>query len=60
MSCGGCAAHIKRAVHAIDDRAEVTVDLANKTLHIETQAGLNAIFTAIKEAGYPVVKNELV
>lgn len=60
MNCGGCAAGIKRAIHAVDGSAGITVDLAKKTVCVETQAGLNVVSTAIREAGYPVVKAELV
>lgn len=60
MNCGGCAAAIKRAIHGIDSSAGITVDLAKKTVRVETQAGLNAVSSAIKEAGYPILKAELV
>lgn len=58
MNCGGCAASIKRAIHAIDSNAGITVNLANKTVRVETQAELETVSTAVKEAGYPVVRAE--
>lgn len=60
MNCGGCAAGIKRAIQAVDGKAGITVDLANKTVRVETQADLVAVSAAIEEAGYPIMKAELV
>jgi copper chaperone len=54
MTCGGCANSVKRSVQAVDGNAKVDVDLASKKVRVETSADLNAVKSAIVEAGYPV------
>jgi copper chaperone len=54
MTCGGCANSVKRSVQAVDRNAKVEVDLASKKVRVETGADLNAVTSAITNAGYPV------
>jgi copper chaperone len=54
MTCGGCANSVKRSVQAVDRNAKVEVDLASKKVRVETSAYLNAVTSAITDAGYPV------
>lgn len=54
MTCGGCAASVKRAVQTLDANANVDVDLAAKTVKIETAVHLDAVKSAIEDAGYDV------
>jgi copper chaperone len=49
--CGGCAGKIKRAIHATDSNAGIDVDIAHKTIRVSTQACLQLVLTAVKEAG---------
>ncbi len=55
MTCGGCAASVKRAVQTLDVNANVDVDLAAKTVKIETTVHLDAVKSAIEDAGYDVL-----
>ncbi len=55
MTCGGCAASVKRALQALDARANVDVDLPSKTVKVDTSAQLDAVKTAVEEAGYDVL-----
>lgn len=55
MTCGGCAASVKRALQALDARAKVDVDLPSKTVKVDTSAQLDAVKTAVEEAGYDVL-----
>lgn len=55
MTCGGCAAGVKRSVQAIDSHAKVDVDLAAKKVRIDTNADLETVTSAIIEAGFPVL-----
>ncbi len=55
MTCGGCAASVKRALQALDANANVDVDLPSKTVKVDTAAQLDAVKTAVEEAGYDVV-----
>ncbi len=55
MTCGGCAASVKRALQALDAMADVNVDLPSKTVKVTTSAQLDAVKTAVEEAGYDVV-----
>jgi copper chaperone len=54
MTCGGCVKGVTRSVQSIDSNARVEVDLAAKKVRIDTQASLDAVKSAISEAGYPV------
>lgn len=55
MTCGGCAASVKRALQALDANAQVDVDLPGKTVKVETAAQLDAVKSAIEDAGYEVL-----
>jgi copper chaperone len=55
MTCGGCAASVKRALQALDAKANVDVDLADKRVRIDTIAQLDAVTSAIEDAGYEVL-----
>jgi copper chaperone len=55
MTCGGCAASVKRAIQTLDANANVDVDLAGKTVKIETTVHLDAVKSAIEDAGYDVI-----
>lgn len=54
MTCGGCVRSVTRSVQAVDSNAKVDVDLASKTVRVDTQAPLNAVKSAITDAGYSV------
>lgn len=54
MTCGGCAASVRRTVQAVDGGASVEVDLANKLVRIESASDIAQLKEAITEAGYPV------
>lgn len=60
MTCGGCAAGVKRSVQAIDSTAKVDVDLAAKKVRVETSADLETVTSAITEAGFPVLASNAV
>lgn len=54
MSCGGCVRSVTKSVKLIDGNAKVDIDLPSKKVRIDTQASLDAVKTAISDAGYPV------
>jgi copper chaperone len=54
MSCGGCVRSVTKSVLAVDSDAKVEVDLAGKSVRIDSQATLEAVRAAISDAGYPV------
>lgn len=54
MTCGGCANSVKRAITAIDPKALVQVDLANKKVTVDTAESAERVSAAVTEAGYPV------
>jgi copper chaperone len=60
MTCGGCANSVKRSVQAVDSNAKVEVDLANKKVRVDTGADLNAVKSAIADAGYSVTASATV
>ena len=54
MSCGHCVGAVTKAVQAIDSTAKVDVDLATKTVKIDSATALAPLKSAIADAGYPV------
>ncbi|TCK84320.1 heavy-metal-associated domain-containing protein [Paraburkholderia sp. BL9I2N2] len=57
MTCGHCAGVITKAVKEIDTQAEVDIDVATKTVRIESAHSANDFLSAIQEAGYtPAVR----
>lgn len=60
MTCGGCAAGVRRAVQSVDLTAEVSVDLKSKTVQVNSAADLNAVRSAIADAGYPVTSSSAI
>lgn len=54
MSCGGCVSRVTKSVQAVDGGAKVAVDLASKKVRVDSEANLEAIKSAIADAGYPV------
>lgn len=56
MSCNHCIKVIEGAVKGLDAAAGINVDLAGKTVTIETTAGPEAVSQALDAAGYPSSK----
>jgi len=54
MSCGGCVRSVTKSVQAVDSSAKVDVDLQNKKVRVDSSANLDAVTSAIVDAGYPV------
>lgn len=54
MTCGGCAAGIKRAIQIVDAQAQVNVDLAGKTVWVDTASPVEDVVVAIEDAGFNV------
>jgi copper chaperone CopZ len=59
MTCGGCAKGVSRSVQMLDRTAKVDVDLQSKMVRIETTASLDAVTSAIVNAGYPVITSNV-
>ena len=55
MSCGHCVNAVTKAVQSVDAQATVQVDLAQKTVQVQSATPLDRIAAAIVGAGYPVV-----
>ncbi len=53
MTCGGCASRVTKAIKAVDDNANVDIDLKNKTVRIDASADVAALTSAVIAAGYP-------
>ena len=52
MSCGHCAQTIEKAVKSVDPSAHVQVDLAKKTVTVDTQQQDQIISDIVHSAGY--------
>jgi copper chaperone len=55
MTCGGCAASIRKAVERASPGAKVAVDIATGEVAIEGTLDRTRAVSAIEEAGYDVV-----
>ncbi|CAG0960773.1 Copper chaperone CopZ [Methylophilaceae bacterium] len=52
MTCGHCAGVINKAINALDAAARTEIDLASKTVKVESKASRQEIGNAIADAGY--------
>jgi len=52
MSCGHCTSAIEKGIKGVDQAAEVTCDLSDRSVAVQSTLGNDAIVAAIKEAGY--------
>jgi copper chaperone len=52
MSCGHCTSAIQKEIKAADQGAEVTCDLTDRTVAVESGLSAEALLAAIKSAGY--------
>lgn len=55
MTCGHCVRAITRAVQALDPAAQVAVDLAARSVDVQTGLPAEQVAAAIVAAGYPTV-----
>ena len=53
MSCGHCVGAITQALQLVDPQALVEVELAGKTVKVESSADRQALASALVAAGYP-------
>ncbi len=53
MSCGHCVRAVTEAVQALDAQAQVTVDLPQQVVRVESTAAREALVARLTEAGYP-------
>lgn len=60
MSCGHCVNAVTKAVQAVDGQAKVQVDLAQKTVQVDSSSPVDRITAAIVVAGYPVTDSKTV
>lgn len=52
MTCGGCVGAVTRAVQAVDKDAKVEVDLASKTVKVDSKVSPLQIIDVITNAGF--------
>ncbi|MBM0137561.1 cation transporter [Pseudomonas alliivorans] len=53
MNCGHCVKSITAAVTAVDSAAKVDVDLASRTVRVQSSQPVEPLLKAIQEKGYP-------
>ena len=53
MSCGHCVRAITEAVKASDAQAQVSTDLAQHLVRVQTQVSAEVLTAALTQAGYP-------
>jgi copper chaperone len=52
ISCGHCARAVTEAVHGVDPKAKVQVDLTAKRVQVDTEAARGTVAAALADAGY--------
>lgn len=52
MTCSACSAHVEKAVRAVANAQEVSVNLLTNTLRLTGDASPNAVVAAVERAGY--------
>ena len=52
MTCDGCVGAVTRAVQAVDKDAKVEVDLASKTVKVDSKVAPLQIIDVITNAGF--------
>ena len=52
MTCGGCVGAVTRAVQTVDKDAKVEVDLASKTVKVDSNVSPVQIIDVITNAGF--------
>ncbi|WP_085676855.1 MULTISPECIES: heavy-metal-associated domain-containing protein [unclassified Pseudomonas] len=52
MTCGHCVKAVTRAVQEQDAQAKVEVDLAGKTVRVQSSLAAEQVLAAIREEGY--------
>ena len=57
MTCGPCVSAVTKAVQSVDPQAQVTIELAEKSVRVGSDKALDAISAAIVDAGYPVTQS---
>ena len=57
MTCGHCVSAVTKAVQSVDPQAQVTIELAEKSVRVGSDKALDAISAAIVDAGYPVTQS---
>jgi copper chaperone len=60
MTCGGCVRSVTKSVQSVDSNARVDVDLQGKKVRVDTGASLEAVRSAISDAGYEVTASAAV
>lgn len=54
MTCAHCTSAVTRAIHSVDPKAPVTVDLATGLVEVETERSRAELARVIEKAGYSV------
>jgi copper chaperone len=52
MTCGGCARRVTAAITALDDAAQVHIDLPAKRVTVESALPREQLAAALAQAGY--------
>jgi copper chaperone len=52
LSCGHCARAVTEAVHGVDPKAQVQVDLTRKRVQVDSTAPRASLTAALADAGY--------
>lgn len=52
MGCGGCARSVTKAIHSVDPRAKIDIDLNLKRVTVEARTDPSAVAAALAGAGF--------
>ncbi|MGO1766496.1 heavy metal transport/detoxification protein [Advenella sp. S44] len=53
MTCGACVRRVTAAVHSIDPAAQVTADVGEHRVQVQSAGTQEQLMAVLDEAGYP-------
>ena len=56
MTCGSCAGAISHVLKTIDPKVQVSVNLKNQIVMVNSDQDQNQIVALIEDAGFPVIE----
>lgn len=59
MTCSHCVSAVTQAVRKVDTNARINVDLVASRVWVESTADVNAIATAVTDAGYDILETKI-
>ncbi|MNJ96725.1 Heavy-metal-associated domain protein [compost metagenome] len=56
LTCKNCVKSLKEAIHSIDPKADLEVNLPAQTIKVQNAIDLKSIEGVIEKEGYPIIE----